>query len=285
DALHRPTQSKILGGDGAVPLDNIFDRIVYGDSLILPDRSNLAAIQAINVVEKPIRHYDTGGLLLTPEYDFGGQPVSSTRSLFKDYKATVNWIDANLVSDLEAESFTFTTQMDALGRITSQTAPDGSIVTPSYNEAGFLNSEQIAHANPTITTVYIKNIDYNEKGQRNRIVYGNDVVTQYKYDKETFRLNALTSQRANNSLLQDLHYTFDGVGNITHKKDNAIPTTFFNNMMVGPACNYLYDALYRLRSATGRENDSALSIGACDNWNDKAFLQSMNPGDPMAIRN
>jgi RHS repeat-associated protein len=285
DTLHRPIQSKVMGGDGSSPLNNIFDRIIYGDSLILPDRSNLASIQAINIVEKPISHYDTGGLLATPEYDFKGEPVSTTRTLFKNYKSVVNWVDANLVNDLETEDFTFTTYTDALGRITEQTAPDGSVITPAYNETGLLTSEQVVHVDPAITTTYIKDIDYNEKGKRNRIIYGNDVVTYFEYDKETFRLNALTTRRSNNKLLQDLHYTFDGAGNVIFIQDNAIPTTFFNNMMIEPASNFIYDALYRLRSSAGRENDSLLTYGTCDNWNDKAFLRAMNHGDPMAVRN
>ena len=78
-----------------------------------------------------------------------------------------------------------------LGRITHQTAPDGSIITPSYNEAGLLNRETVTHADPAITTTYIKDIDYNEKGQRNKIIYGNDVITEFYYDKETFRLKRL----------------------------------------------------------------------------------------------
>ncbi|HLS29294.1 MAG TPA: RHS repeat-associated core domain-containing protein, partial [Flavobacteriaceae bacterium] len=48
---------------------------------------------------------------------------------------------------------------------------------------------------------------------------------------------------------------------------------------------YTYDALYRLIGASGRENNSTLDFGNFDNWNDKAFLKEMNPGDPMALRN
>ncbi|CAG1020276.1 hypothetical protein MTYM_00166, partial [Methylococcales bacterium] len=46
-----------------------------------------------------------------------------------------------------------------------------------------------------------------------------------------------------------------------------------------------YDALYRLVEATGRENDSVLSFGNRDNWNDAPFMHQLNPGDPMAVRN
>ena len=34
----------------------------------------------------------------------------------------------------------------------------------------------------------MKNIDYDEKGRRQRIVFGNDVSVTYAYDEETRRL-------------------------------------------------------------------------------------------------
>jgi RHS repeat-associated protein len=277
DPLHRLLQSKVLGGDGDTPLDHIIDRIFYGETMANPELKNIRG--------KISKHYDTGGLIETPAYDFKGQPLSTTRKLFKKYKEVANWVDANLIADLETNTFTFITETDALGRITQQTAPDGSIITPSYNEAGLLNAETVTHLNPTITTTYIKNIDYNEKGQRHKIIYGNDVSTKLYYDTATFRLNRLESKKQNNEVLQNLQYTFDAVGNITAIEDKAIPISFFANAIIEPVSEYTYDALYRLREATGRENNAALQFGDCDNWNDKSFLRQMNPTDPMGIRN
>lgn len=277
DILHRPTQSKVLGGDGDAPLDHVFDRIFYGEAEANPELNNLRG--------QVVKHYDTGGLIETPEYDFKGQPLSTTRKLFKNYKSVASWVDANLTSDLEADSYTFITETDALGRITEQTAPDGSVITPSYNEAGLLNGESVTHVDPAITTTYIKDIDYNEKGQRNNIIYGNDVITKFYYDKETFRLKRLESKRKNNDPLQDLHYTYDPVGNITHIEDKNIPVVFFNNQKIIGVSAYTYDALYRLTEATGRENNAPLSFNSKDNWNDAAFMHHLNPGDPMVMRN
>ncbi|MEK6697724.1 MAG: SpvB/TcaC N-terminal domain-containing protein [Nitrospirota bacterium] len=277
DNLHRPTQSKVLGGDGDTLLDHVFDQIFYGEAEANPELKNLRG--------QVVKHYDTGGSVETPEYDFKGQPKSTTRKLFKNYKSVANWIDVNLVTDLETESYTFITETDALGRITQQTAPDGSIITPSYNEAGLLNGESVAHADPAITTVYIKDIDYNEKGQRNKIIYGNDVITKFYYDKETFRLKRLETKRQNNDPLQDWYYTFDPAGNITHIEDKNIPVVFFDNQKITGVSTYIYDALYRLVEATGRENDAALIFDGKDNLNDAPFIHQLNPGDPMAVRN
>ncbi|MBB5644963.1 SpvB/TcaC N-terminal domain-containing protein [Pedobacter cryoconitis] len=277
DIMHRSDYSKILGGDGAVALDNIFERFFYGDTVLNAKVKNLKG--------QIIKRYDTGGLIDTPAYDFKGKPVSTNRTLFKYYKQVANWIDGNLVSNLETDSYTFTTELDALGRISKQTAPDGSVITPAYNEAGLLNSETVAHTDPVITTTYIKDIDYNEKGQRSKIIYGNDVITRFYYDRETFRLNRLESKRQNNDPLQDWTYSYDPVGNVAFIKDQNIPVVFFNNQKVTGMSEYIYDALYQLVNAKGRENDAALVYTNKDNWNDIAFMQTANPGDPMAVRN
>lgn len=284
DMAHRPTHSVVLGGDGTAPLNHIFERIFYGESLLLPGRTNEAALQAKNVLGQVIQLYDTGGLVDTPEYDFKGKPIATTRALFKNYKEVANWTDANLATDLETDTFTFTTETDALGRITRQVAPDGSVITPSYNEAGLLHAESVLHPGALTPSIYIKDIDYNEKGQREKITYGNDVSTRFYYDRETFRLKRLESKRQNNDPLQDWHYTFDAVGNITHIEDKNIPVVFFNNTKVTGVSEYTYDALYRLIEATGRENSAALSYGAEDNWNDAPFMHALNPGDPMSVR-
>jgi RHS repeat-associated protein len=291
DIAQRPTHSIVIGGDGTTPLDNIFDRVIYGESLLSgirtdADRFNEATLQARNILGQVIEHYDTGGLIDTPDYDFKGQPLATTRKLFSKYKEVANWMDVNLAADLEpGDGYTFTTSTDALGRITQQTAPDGSVITPSYNEAGLLDGESVLHAGEMVPATYIKDIDYNEKGQREKIIYGNDVSTKFYYDKETFRLNRLESKRLIGDPLQDWYYTYDPVGNITHIEDKIAPIEFFKNSLVSSLCTYTYDALYRLAEATGRENNAALNFGTCDNWNDKPFMQSMNLSDPMAVRN
>ncbi|MEJ7711911.1 MAG: hypothetical protein WKF84_19085 [Pyrinomonadaceae bacterium] len=54
--------------------------------------------------------------------------------------------------------------------------------------------------------------------------------------------------------MQQLHYTYDPVGNITEIYDEASEPVFFKNQQVEPRSRYAYDALYRLVEATGRES-------------------------------
>jgi RHS repeat-associated protein len=275
DEVQRPIFSKVVGGEDQ--LNNIFDKVFYGDATPNAIADNLKG--------QVIKHYDTGGKISSPKYNFKGQPKFTTRRLFKDYKAVVNWEDDNnLDVNLETQEFTFTTETDALGRITKQTAPDNSIITPIYNESGLLYGESVNHFNLITNTYegnkeYIKNINYNEKRLRNFIKYGNGVKTVFEYDNETFRLAHLKSNH-NMKVLQDLYYTYDPVGNITLIKDDAHDPEFFSNQIVEPNSSYTYDALYRLIEATGRENSAALSFGNDDNWNDEPFMHE----NPMAVK-
>jgi len=117
--------------------------------------------------------------------------------------------------------------------------------------------------NPTTANLKaVTNIDYDAKGQRIRIEYNeanHPVITEYTYDRETFRLSRLLSMRpthpeADKRTLQDLSYTYDPVGNITEIRDKAQQTVFFNNSLIEPSNTYVYDALYRLVLAEGREH-------------------------------
>ncbi|WP_245598395.1 SpvB/TcaC N-terminal domain-containing protein [Sporocytophaga myxococcoides] len=286
DKLKRPVKSIISGGDGLIPLDNIvYDYIVYGEDQLLSDRSNETELKNKNCLGRAVLHFDTGGLLSISAFDFNGQPINTTRKLFKKYKEVPDWQGKNLEDDLDEKSFTFTIKRDALGRITSETAPDLSVVTFFYNEGSLLNSQYVKLPGEAESKPYIKDIDYNEKGQKSKVIYGNDVFTKFFYDKETFRLKQLECRPKNSDPIQDWRYTYDAVGNITHIEDKKAPIIFFNNQIVESLSEYTYDSLYRLVGATGRENDSQMIFDTGDNWNDASFMNQLNPGGPMAMRN
>lgn len=274
DILHRPTAKKVIGGDGSTLLDNTFEKIIYGEGL-LNDKVN-------NFRTKVVKIYDTAGKVETAQFDFKGNPISTSKTFAQKYKEVVDWSGANPDANLDGEVFTSAFEYDALYRITQQTFPDSSIFLPQYNEAGLLNTVQVTQNGNT--EWFVKNIDYNEKAQRKTITYGNNVSTNYFYDEDTFRLIHLQTKRQNNDPLQDLYYTFDPVGNITHIEDKNIPAIFFNNQKITGTSYYTYDALYRLTDATGREHAGQLNFGMEDNWNDLPFLKQYSQNDPMAWR-
>src|SRR5262249_5063782 len=144
----------------------------------------------------------------------------------------------------------------------------------------------------------ITDIGYNAKGQREKIEYGNETITRYEYDPETFRLVQLRTTRPNYDpafpsrrsqfknarVLQNLFYTYDPVGNITEIYDDAYEPAFFQNQQVDPQNRYTYDALYRLIAATGRENDALTSAPTNVEGGIVAAQFPIQRKDPNALR-
>jgi len=275
DVLHRAVAKKVAGGDGPKALDHTYERIIYGESLPDPELKNFRT--------RVVAAYDTSGKLETTAFDFKGNAKAVIKTFAQDYKNTVDWSGEKPDVLLEAESFTTSSEYDALNRVIRQTSSDGSVYLPAYNEANLLDSVQVTQNGRT--EFFVRNINYTENGQRSQITYGNNVTTNYFYDRKTFRLIRLETKRQNKEPLQDLYYTFDAVGNVTHIEDKNIPVVFFDNQKVAGVSSFTYDALYRLIEATGREHAGQLSADQKDNWNDLPFLKKHDPGDAIVWRN
>lgn len=275
DILQRPLTMRVQGGDGDTQLDNIFERIIYGENSP-NDRAN-------NMRGQALLHYDTAGRVQNSRFDFKGNLLEGSRRFATDYKNVVNWPGNNPDTLLDGQAFTQRMEYDALNRTTRSITPDGSTTTLAYNAANLL--ETISVTQQRGTQEFVRNIDYDEKGQRQSITYGNGVITTYAYDPLTFRLLHLETRGGDNQLLQDLRYVYDPVGNITEIEDRAIPTVFFDQQIVEPKSLYRYDALYRLIFASGKEHAGQIDHGLNDNFDDLSFLRNLNPGDPMAWRN
>ncbi|MDN3689781.1 SpvB/TcaC N-terminal domain-containing protein [Cyclobacterium jeungdonense] len=276
DALHRETEKKVTGGEGEPSLDHVFEKLIYGEGK--------ANDKSLNLRSRLWHHYDTSGKIEIANYNPGGKPKIQIRKLLRGFKDLPNWSGANLDNALiSGESHQTTISYDALDRVTEKANPDGSTVYNFYSSRGLLGRVE-ANINGT-RKEYVKSITYNEKNQRTTVIYGNDVKTTHVYDKKTFRQLAVISRRRSNELLQELHYTYDAVGNITETEDKAIPTRFFANQIIVPRNRYTYDAVYRLTEATGKEHVGQLSHNQCDNWDDSSFRKSYDPNDNMQWRN
>ena len=264
DVLRRPTHRFVLGTDNlnsdprTTAAEVLYEKIVYGEGQPSPEILNLRT--------RVFQQYDAAGVVTNrghnPDtnreegFDFKGNLLRSRRGMAADYKT---------LPDLTAlppppDVFTSSTQYDALNRPAVLTAPDGSVIRPSYNEANLLESLNVDLRGAAGATPFVTNIDYNAKAQRILIAYGNaNTETEYTYDPLTFRLASLTTARpgapADQRIVQDLAYTYDPVGNITHIQDDADiqDIIFFRNRRVEPSSDYTYDAIYRLIRASGRE--------------------------------
>ena len=307
DLLRRPIRSFASGGDVANSgTELLCERLIYAEQHPEAQQRNLRGMLYL--------HLDQAGSVVTEARDFKGNPLRVSRRLTTgtQYRRTMDWrsvdadhaalpIDATALLDpdaleaalaplFEADSYTSSTTFDALNRPVTLTTPhtpgmQPSTIRPRYNEASLLERVDInrrgemANGQP-VWTPFVTNVEYDAKGQRQLIRFGNGVTTTYTYDPLTFRLNRLYARRGPAFTddcqspqtpppttaapdtpppgtacgLQNLRYTYDPVGNITNIQDDAQQTIFFRNQRVEPSAEYRYDALYRLIEATGREH-------------------------------
>ncbi len=278
DALRRPME-QWLGENGGT--EKLVGRTVYGESAANPEVSNLRGMAW--------KSYDQSGLVENAAYDFKGNLLESARRFTKAYNQTIDWNVAAPDALLEPETFTTVTAYDALNRAISIKTPHNSSIPaseilPAYNEANLLEKVDVKLRGAATATNFVRDIDYDAKGQRERIQYGNGSTTGYAYDEKTFRLKRLLTTRNNGAdVLQDLNYTYDAVGNVTQIDDSAQQTIFFNGSVVSPSQKFEYDALYRLVKATGREHVSvnADSEPEAEGYN----AAQISPQDGTAMRN
>jgi RHS repeat-associated protein len=302
DALNRPLLVYLSDLSASVVEKIIVEKTIYGTD---------ATKNNIGQAEKS---YDQGGETHIESYDFKGNPLLITKTYAQEYTAYIDWKEENFEFPTEGspypvpgllalESFIETFVYDALNRpiehyqqleaikeglLLNKDLSEiyGSKTTYVYNKAGLLN----AVANKD--SIYVNNIDYNEKGQRTKIEYGNGSFTNYLYDDKTFRLKqvltykniAEAEEEINNrniKSLQNLNYTYDPVGNIVEIVDLAQKTKYYANAQVEPRKKYTYDALYRILSGEGREliglakaNSNGFALGEGQNISDKNAIHN-----------
>ncbi|MEI6767268.1 MAG: RHS repeat-associated core domain-containing protein, partial [Bacteroidota bacterium] len=208
------------------------------------------------------------------EYDFKGNPLETLKTFCEDYNRDIDWSQSPV---LQTETFTQFMEYDAMNRPTLLTQPDGSIIEYAYNKAALPEAIAVTHLGQGTPVDYVTNINYNEKGQRTRVYYGNGTRTRYYYDDKTFRLNRLkTTRNSGADVLLDLNYIYDAVGNIVEINDNAAQTFYYDNSVIAPQQQFWYDPLYRLVKATGRELVSLAMPGHSDFANN---IPLPNPGN------
>ena len=271
DVLRRPVALYVDEGSG----ERLAELLFYGDAL-----TDAGAFSAGRVV----RVYDPAGEVRR-SYDFLGRTTQETRRVCEDVTAEPDWtalssctsasaIDAvlgtggSLEGELESETYAVDTAYDALGRVTSQQSPTVGTLTrhttlPGYDEGGRLSSVQVQVHGATATS-HVSSVTYNARGQREKVVYGNNTETRYTYDAERFWLTEQETVRDPGGTpvkLQDLSYTHDRVGNILQIEDDSQATLWFANTQVDPTRTFTYDDQYRLVTAQGREKQGLTQTG------------------------
>lgn len=233
----------------------ISERFVYA--------GNTDAEKSLNLAGQCVSHYDTVGLVQTNSVSLTGVPLSVSRRLLKDAdkpdtvadwqgEGTSAWNDL-----LESEAHTTLTTTDATGTMLTTTDAKGNLQRVMYDIAGLLSRSWLTLKGDTEQFI-VRSLTYSAAGQKLREEHGNGVVTTYTYEAQTQRLIGIKTQRPAGhafgaKVLQDLRYKYDPMGNVMKISNDAEATRFWYNQKVIPENTYVYDSLYQLVSATGRE--------------------------------
>lgn len=275
DELQRKSQIRTKGikNDGTIATDNVVETFIYGESQPEPEKHNLRG--------QLYQLRDQSGVITNPKYSLQGDLLETNRQLTQNYQDYIDWSENPEDVELETESYTSQVALNAIQQVISETTPDVTVTRKSYNRQGLLETVSVTYKDGTEQGI-IDEITYDAKGQRESISYGNGVKTTYEYEDTTWRLIKLHSTRSKqdrkgkerSTVLQDIVYTYDPVGNITRLKDNSYKTVFYNNQKVEPLSDYTYDAHYRLIKANGRKHPGINARTHKNNHQDEDFKQS-----------
>ncbi|MCL6703968.1 RHS repeat-associated core domain-containing protein [Pseudomonas sp. T1.Ur] len=201
-----------------------------------------------------IRHDDGAGTLVVEEYALCGKPRSQTRRFLADV-ALPDWPADEKDRDglLEkGEGYKTSWAYDALGKIILQTDAARHEQHCAFDVAGQLKSVSLKINGMEAKKTIVKDLVYDTFGQVESQTAGNGVTSRAVFDPASGRLTSLSAS-APGKPLQDLHYAYDAVGNVTQITDKAQPERFNSNQRVEAVSTFTYDSLYQLTSATGRE--------------------------------
>lgn len=269
DALQRKStlQVKKLASDEPITTYDDFNLVEifkYGESAENSQQYNLRG--QLNKL------YDLSGLLTNTQFNLLGKIQRYGKQMAKDYKTAIDY-NQDPLPELEPALWVEQTH-DALDHVITQTTPDGSITRNGYNPAGLLKQVHVQFKDEPEKPV-VELIEYDAKGQRKQVLYGNAITTEYSYEDTTQRLIKINSHRLETQAIQDVDYTYDPVGNITRSRNNTFQTVFNNNQAVEPLSEYTYDALYRLIDASGRQHPGITANTYKNNQINNDFKQSL----------
>ena len=203
----------------------------------------------------------------TTQYVYGklGEEIKTTRDM------------KFLVPGHTPLQFITQTDYDYLGRVQGITYPDGEKLTYVYDQGGQIT--RVYGKKQSDTYEYVKQIGYDEFGQRVYLKYGNNVETRYTYDPYRRWLSAINTRNGYNTTFQNLQYSFDRVGNVLS----------ITNQARNVSQSFQYDDLYQLVKAHGFSDDQnkkneylqSYTYDTIGNMIKKTSYNHLTPGNEM----
>lgn len=251
-------------------LPRVSDRFTYGEA-----GDELATH---NQCGQLIRHDHPAGSCSVCEYGIGGLLLSEQTRFLRDL-ALPDWSSEFAEARLEDEVFETAQQYGPVGEMRSQTDAMNNVRSFAYDRTGQLCETRLKLAGPSEEPrLLVSEIRYDAFGRSISERAGNGVITTARFAAEDGRLLQLKSCNTDGQPLQDFHYEYDPVGNISSIEDKAQLTRHFNNQRIDPVNRYAYDSLYQLIEATGSEVSQPSYGPALPTW-------QTTPLDPSQLRN
>ena len=265
DPLHRPTAKRVRGGDGPQPLDNVFELIVYGEGRPGDRRATCARRIAL--------HYDTAGRTEHLGFDFKGNLLGRIAPLRHRLPGGPRLVRRRTPtprstprrSTPPAATTRSTGSPRAPRPTAASTRPATTRPTCSRRSRVTQDGGPPSSSSRTSTTT--------STGQRRRIVFGNDVTTDYLHDRRDVPAAPPDERRGGGPALQDLRYTYDPVGNLTHLVDALRARRSGSRTRWSPASR---------RTATTRSTGSSRPPGASTRARWRSAQPTTSPTRPTS---
>ncbi len=262
DRLDRAVSIKV---DDPTGFNQVTEKFIYGED------PGLTQTQERNLRGQLVKHYDQGGTREVLRFTPQGLPLRMERKLCDQVSGEPDWTNPAAVA-LGADTFVSKYTYDALGRTIRQDLPDQTTRRYIFKKSGAVDKVLVSTADGRMLDVeLLKGTFYDANGMRLEALLGNEVSLNYTYDEATFRMTRLFARGRNGTprTYQDLRYTYDPVGNLVYCLDHAqqsAPTMphLISGLNVSTHSTFEYDALYQLKTATGRVHQALLANDYAD---------------------
>ncbi|WP_053275659.1 RHS repeat domain-containing protein [Pseudomonas syringae] len=234
-----------------------------------------------NQCNQLVRHDDTAGTRFFPDYALQGALLTEARQFLLSLDVP-DWPVAATERDalLEPAPLQSRWRFNALGEVREQADAMGNRQVFSRTIAGQSKTLSLMQAGISQPQALLVDTRYNAFNQVEQETAGNGVVSLYTYDQQDGRLTGLSAISADGTLLQQLNYSYDPVGNVLLVNDASQPDRYCDNQLIEPISRFAYDTLYQLIEASGREVRNGASHGPA-----LPGLQSLPTIDPCQVSN